>query len=184
MTDPNDLSCFFTLAWAQLDSVMANRNPVARQVALATVSPAGRPEVRTVVLRHVSSAQSLVEIQTDVASDKVAAVRANGLAEILFWHAASDLQVRLKGDMTVQTGSEVDALWPSIPAPSRLNYGSFPETGTAIGSAYAYEKLGLSKSLAVLRLRVAELDVVEMGDQHRRAVFKEIDGWKGQWLVP
>ena len=71
MSDLNDLSAFYDLGWQQLENTMKTRDLASRQVALATVSGDGKPEVRTVVLRDVSRVSSILQVNTDVVSAKV-----------------------------------------------------------------------------------------------------------------
>ncbi|MEO9821875.1 MAG: pyridoxamine 5'-phosphate oxidase family protein [Paracoccaceae bacterium] len=184
MNDLNDLGAFYDLAWKQLENAMKTRNLASRQVALATVSKDGKPEVRTVVLRDVSRATSILRVNTDVVSAKVASLDAHPYAELLYWNAETVLQLRLKARVEIMRGDETASIWPSIPKESRGNYGSNPETGTPIANVFDYEKLGLAQNFAILTFHVDDIDVVELGDRHRRAHFSRKSDWAGQWFVP
>ena len=184
MSDLNDLSAFYDLAWQQLENAMKMRDLASRQVALATVSMDGRPEARTVVLRDVSRASSILRVNTDVVSAKVTSLGAHPFAELLYWNAETVLQLRLKARVEIMRGDETASIWPSIPRESRSNYGSNPETGTPISNVFDYEKLGLPQNFAILTFHVDDIDVVELGDRHRRAHFNRKSDWVGQWIVP
>ena len=184
MSDLNDLSAFYDLAWQQLENAMKMRDLASRQVALATVSMDGRPEARTVVLRDVSRASSILRVNTDVVSAKITSLGAHPFAELLYWNAETVLQLRLKARVEIMRGDETASIWPSIPRESRSNYGSNPETGTPISNVFDYEKLGLPQNFAILTFHVDDIDVVELGDRHRRAHFNRQSDWVGQWIVP
>ena len=184
MSDLNDLSAFFDLAWQQLENAMKMRDLASRQVALATVSMDGKPEVRTVVLRDVSRASSILRVNIDVVSAKVTSLDAHPFAELLYWNAETVLQLRLKARVEIMRGDETASIWPSIPRESRSNYGSNPETGTPISNVFDYEKLGLPQNFAILTFHVDDIDVVELGDRHRRAHFNRQSDWVWQWIVP
>ena len=184
MSDLNDLSAFYDLGWQQLENTMKTRDLASRQVALATVSGDGKPEVRTVVLRDVSRVSSILQVNTDVVSAKVAALNVNPYAELLYWNEKTALQLRLKTRVEIKKDDETALIWPTVPEASRGNYGSSPETGTPISSVFDYEKLGLARNFAILVFHVDEVDIVELGDRHRRAQFCKSSDWAGQWIVP
>ena len=184
MSDPNDLAAFLDLGWQRLTRGVADRRAAARHPVFATVSPDGAPEARTVVLRGANRAEGTVEIHTDGGSDKVASLRANPRAQLMVWDEKAKLQIRLSTRVTIHQGSEVADRWKNVPAGSRIAYGASPNPGTPIPTAHAYTKLASLDWFTVLSCRIDAIELMQLIEPHRRAVFQSADGWIGAWRVP
>lgn len=184
MSDPNDLAAFLSEAWQHLARGVADRRAPARHPAFATVSPEGKPEVRTVVLRRAVQSDALVEVQTDTRTPKVAALRATPFASLHVWVPRSDLQIRLSAEVEIITGDAAQADWDKVPEGSRVSYGTQPVPGTPIDHVFAYEKPSNRARFAVLRCHVTGIDLVHLGAQHRRAFYWRDDAWQGTWVAP
>ena len=184
MSDLNDLAAFLEEGWQHLRRGVADGKAPARYPTFATVSSDGLPEARTVALRHAGQAEGVVEVHTDIATPKVAALRANPHAALHVWVPRSNLQIRLTSRVTIQTGDAVQAAWDKVPAASRVSYGTAPDPGTPISDVYAYEKPARRDRFAVLHCVISHIDLVHLGAQHRRAEFRRSEAWKGQWLAP
>lgn len=173
-----------TRVWQTLGRGVADRRHVARHPTLATASKDGMPGVRTVVLRGADPHAHTIEIHTDVASDKMHALRENPLAELHIWDEKSRLQIRLGLEVDILTGADAADRWARVPDPSRQSYGTVPSPGTPIPDPLAYEKPGRQDAFAVLIGSVDAIDAVYLGDQHRRAEFLQICDWQGSWVAP
>lgn len=184
MSDPSDLRAFLDHAWQRLSRGVADRRSGARHVSFATVSPDGDPQVRTVVLRGARQSQNLVEVHTDAASAKIAALATHPYAQLLVWDEKPRLQIRLNARVEVQGGADVSDVWDRVPPISRVSYGKAPAPGAPIEEPYAYELLQDPAAFRVLRCHVQQIDLVELGETHRRATYQIEDEWSGQWLVP
>ncbi len=184
MSDPADLAAFLDHAWQRLSRGVADRRSAARHISFATVSLDGQPQVRTVVLRGVQRSQNVVEVHTDAASAKVTALQAHPFAQLLLWDDKPRLQIRLDARVEVLEGADVAALWDRVPPPAREAYGKVPPPGTPIDAPYAYDLLSDPAAFRVLRCHILHIDLVELGQAHRRATFCVEDRWVGQWLVP
>ncbi|WP_299730389.1 pyridoxamine 5'-phosphate oxidase family protein [uncultured Tateyamaria sp.] len=184
MSDPNDLGAFLDEAWQHLERGVADAKSPARLPTFATVSPGGRPEVRTVALRHAARAQSVLEVHTDIETPKIAALRVLPRAGLHIWLADADVQIRISADVEVLTGAEIDDQWARVPPASRVSYGTMPVPGTPIPSVYAYEKPSERSRFAVLRCHMVEMDLVHLGTQHRRAIYTAATDWQGTWVAP
>ncbi|MEO0389373.1 MAG: pyridoxamine 5'-phosphate oxidase family protein [Pseudomonadota bacterium] len=184
MSDPGDLATFLAEAWQHLGRGVADSRSPARYPTLATVSPNGLPEARTVALRRASASESCVEVHTDLATPKVAALRATPKAALHIWLPRADLQIRLTADVSVLSGPDVQAAWDKVPPASRVSYGTAPDPGTPIADVYAYTKPPNRDRFAVLHCSLEHIDLVHLGARHRRAAFQRSDGWAGQWLAP
>ena len=179
-----DLSQLYAEVWTRLTRGVHDRHAPARHPTLATVSPEGRPQARTVVLRGADKSAGTLDIHTDLRSAKVRDLRVTPFAALHVWDTSAHLQLRLEADVTILTGPDVAAIWAGVPAASRLSYGSTPAPGQPIAHALDYTKAADQASFVILRLRVATVDALHLGPNHRRAQFDRHNDWKGAWLAP
>lgn len=186
--DPNpwaaNLAELHEQVWARLTRGVHDRHAPARHPTLATVTPAGMPQARTVVLRAADKAACSLDIHTDLHSAKVTELRATPFAALHIWDSTAHLQLRAEAEVTILTGADVADIWARVPAPSRLAYGSTPAPGHPVAQALAYTKHPDPACFAVLRLHVVAMDVLHLGPDHRRARFARADEWAGKWLAP
>ncbi|WP_050929529.1 pyridoxamine 5'-phosphate oxidase family protein [Aestuariivita boseongensis] len=180
MSDPSNLAAFLDLAW----SCLTDKTSPARQLSFATVAPDGAPQVRTVVLRAADRAGAVVEVHTDAASAKIAALDADPRAQLMIWDEGLRLQIRLSARVEVLGGAAVAGHWERVPEASRASYGKSPAPGLPIAGPHDYTLLHDRAAFRVLRCHVQAMDLVELQEIHRRAVYLAGDGWSGQWLVP
>lgn len=183
-SDPNDLTTFLDEAWRHLQRGVADSRSPARYPTFATVAADGTPEARTVALRGASRSLSTLEVHTDIATAKVAALKHSSKAAFLVWLPRANLQIRVTTTVDIQTGSAVDEQWDRIPAASRVSYGTEPTPGTVISDVYAYEKPSKRERFAVLHCNMLFIDLVQLGERHRRAGYSCKNGWMGEWLAP
>ena len=171
-------------AWQLLSRGVADRRSAARHPTLATVAPDGWPQARTLVLRAADAALATLEVHTDKFSDKIVGLRDFPMAAIHVWDAKLRLQIRAQAEVFIISGVDADAAWASVPDPAREAYGTRPAPGTGIADALAYEKPGDRAAFAILHLRLRSLDLLHLGDDHRRAAYSRDRDWRGQWLAP
>lgn len=184
MSDPNDLSAFLNEAWQHLSRGVADSRSPARYPTFATVSPAGRPEARTVALRAAQQSTASVEVHTDIATPKITSLKNIPMAALHVWLPKADLQIRLTAKVDILTGIGVQSQWDKVPAASRISYGTQPEPGSPIDHVFAYEKPADPDRFAVLKCHLQEIDLVHLGPRHRRARYVRTDAWQGIWLAP
>lgn len=170
--------------WNTIVQGLASASHPARTPTFATVSPAGWPEARTVVLRAADTEAATVAIYTDIYSEKIRSLRASPRASLHIWAPQSALQIRLHTTVEIATGDAVLAAWNQLSESSRENYGILPSPGQPIDHSLDYAKSPDFSCFAVLNCRVATIDVVHLGDVHRRVVFSRSDEWAGRWLSP
>jgi pyridoxamine 5'-phosphate oxidase len=87
-------------------------------MALATATPAGRPSVRTVLLKGVDDG---FVFYTNYESRKAREMDATGRASLLFFWRASERQVRIDGAVARVSPAESDAYFATRPLDSRLS---------------------------------------------------------------
>ena len=187
-TDPHpwatQLGTLSAQVWMRIMRGVGDRHAPARHPTLATVSPEGLPEVRTVVLRAADPGAGTLDIHTDLRSAKVAALLATPRAELHIWDASAHLQIRIAATVSILTGALVADIWARVPDPSRQSYGTMPAPGLPIADSLGYEKQPDATTFAVLHCTVQSIDAVHLGPQHRRARFDRPNGWAGQWRAP
>ncbi len=111
---------------------VADRRSPFRNPALATVA-AGRPSVRTVVLRAFDPAERRLVVHTDARAAKITEVLANPAVALHAWDTGPQVQLRLVGVATVHQGdARAGAEWARLHAGSRLPYGVASVPGTVI----------------------------------------------------
>lgn len=172
------------MVWDTLGRGVADAQHPARLPTFATVSPAGWPQARTVVLRSVDAIAAEITLHTDITSDKIKSLQNAPRAALHIWDASQDLQIRLQAQVTIITGPKTRALWDKIPDHAQQSYGITPPPGTVIDTALDYVKDATPDSFAVLHCAVENIDVVHLGADHRRASFSRARHWQGQWLSP
>jgi len=178
------LDTLLTEVWQRLTRAIHDRRAAARHPTLATVSADGWPEARTVVLRAADRAGAFLQVYTDLRSAKVADLRANPRAALHIWDKSAHLQARLRTEVTILSGAETAALWERLSAPARLAYANTPGPGLPIQDALGYRQNPDPAHFAVLKLAVQEMDVLHLGPEHRRALYRSAAGWAGQWVAP
>ena len=179
-----DLAQLHAQVWTRLTRGVHDRHAPARHPTLATVSPDGKPQVRTVVMRAADPRTGSLEIHTDLRSAKVADLRTMPFAALHVWDASAHLQLRLEASVIILSGQDVTAIWDRVPDASRIAYGSSPASGQPIAQALGYENQANPAFFAVLRLTVQSIDALHLGPNHRRARFDRTDDWVGSWLAP
>ncbi|WP_296427134.1 pyridoxamine 5'-phosphate oxidase family protein [Yoonia sp.] len=170
--------------WDTLIQGLVDAGHPARRPTFATVSPDNWPEARTVVLRGSDTEAGIVSVYSDLHSDKIRSLKKNPRAALHIWDPAQALQIRLKTEVTIASGPAVRPLWENIPAQSRQSYGVSPAPGRPIPDALDYIKNAYPDTFAVLHCRIITIDVVHLGDDHRRASYSRSDDWAGKWLSP
>ncbi len=178
------LDGLYTMAWDQLEQGVADSSHPARHPSLATISQSGWPEARMVAIRCADRAAHVLDAHTDIFSDKIASLKAHPRVAFHFWIEELRLQIRVQASVEILTGSDVAHLWAKVPQPSRQSYGITPAPGVPIPDALAYVKDPDQVSFAVLRCAIEHIDLVHLGQVHRRARFTKARDWIGEWLSP
>jgi pyridoxamine 5'-phosphate oxidase len=105
--------------WLDDAEARVERNPWA--MALATTAASGRPSVRYVLLKSLSTAEGFVVFYTNYGSRKATELAATGhAAGALYWPEAGR-QLRFEGRVERSPVSESNAYFASRPRQSQLN---------------------------------------------------------------
>jgi len=178
------LDGIYNRVWQTLGRGVADRRSPARHPTLATTGPDGMPQARTVVLRRVDIDAQILEIHTDLHSAKIKSFEKFPLAAFHIWDEKQKLQLRLSGTVDVLSGDPAMDRWAKVPDPSRQAYGTEPAPGTVIKDALAYRKPADPAAFAVVECSITHMDIVHLGNDHRRASFTRSRDWAGEWLAP
>jgi pyridoxine/pyridoxamine 5'-phosphate oxidase len=185
-----DLQAVLPAAFACLAEGAADPASPFRTPALATAGPGAAPGLRTLVLRRFLPDARAVELHTDARSPKMAALRADPRAALLFWHAGRRVQLRLEGPVTIATGPEADQSWAALPPGSRATYAVSLPPGTPIANpAEARPDLPPAAARAVFTVLRLGFDTLEYLSLARGAQCRARFVWSGEtlvatWLVP
>ena len=176
---------FLDRCWAEMTRGVASAQAPMRYVVLATTGLQGGPEARLVALRGADPTAGTAQVHTDIGSVKVAELRVDPRAALHLWDPEAQLQIRLRGTMTIASGAEVAETWARVPPTSRLSYGVTPAPGTPIPASDAYDRTPNQAQFAVMTLHIDEIDAVHLApDYHRRALYTRADAWTGTWRAP
>ncbi len=186
MSDPAwsaDLTALLDRAWSIWARGVADGAAPARLPALATMGAEG-PTARIVALRGAERREGRLNVHTDTASAKIAELAADPRASLLVWDAADQVQLRARVTVQTLTGAAAEPAWARVPEAARHSYGKLPAPGTPLPGPDAHRTRPAQARFAVLACRIEAIDVVFLGELHRRARYTRSGGWIGQWLSP
>ncbi|MCP1558047.1 UNVERIFIED_ORG: pyridoxamine 5'-phosphate oxidase [Methylobacterium sp. SuP10 SLI 274] len=190
----DDLDGFRAEGWRRLADGVGHRHSPFHTPSLATVDAAGRPRLRTVVLRAAEAGAGALRFHCDRRSDKAREIAENGLAALHVYDGRAKLQLRVEGRVRLHLDDALaDAAWAAALTMSRVCYGVEPAPGTALAAGDAYTmpdedpdaRIGRENFCAVV-FTAERLDLLYLDRRgHRRAVFcREGEGWMGTWVAP
>jgi hypothetical protein len=158
---------------------------------LATVTAAGLPTLRTVVLRSFDAEARQLRVHTDRRSAKYAELQAAPQAALHGYDAAAQVQIRLGGRVSRHADDPLaDAAWAGSHPGSRLCYAVTPGPGTpAAAPPTAPQALDAAArgNFAALVLQFDTLEWLWLAAAgHRRAHFawNAAGDCAASWLVP
>ena len=186
-------------SWLADAEVRVAKNPWA--MALATVSAAGRPSLRYVLLKSLSTDQGHVVFYTNYDSRKAAELEESGRAAGALYWPNLGRQLRLEGRAERSPEAESDAYFASRARPSQLNAWaseqSRPMTSLATLSAQLEARsaefadrdpIPRPRHWGGYRLHLDAIEFwVEGADRfHERLRYERLrDGaWSSAWLQP
>ena len=122
-----------------LQAAIASQQPEPNAMALATVSAAGQPSCRIVLLRGVN-AQGF-HFFTNYESRKGQELEATHRCALTFFWPGMERQVRIEGTVERLSAAESDAYYQSRPAGSRLGAWASPQSQVLPGGRAQLEAL-------------------------------------------
>lgn len=178
------LEGFHARAWQWLGRGAVDAKSALHRPCVATIGADGSPRARVMVLRAAEATHARLEVHTDAASEKAAEIAADARASFLFWEARANLQIRARTTVTVLRGDAVAETWSRLSDGARRNYGGDPTPGTPIDTPGDYAETAARDRLAILSCAIDTLELLHLGDTHRRAVYDRWDNFAGRWVAP
>ena len=174
-------------------------NPWA--MALASVSPEGRPSVRYVLLKALDEASAEIVFYTNYGSRKAAELESTGHAAAALYWPHDGRQLRFEGTVRRSPDAESDAYFASRPRASQLNAWasdqSQPLTSPdAMDDRLAERRQEFAESASVprppgwggYRLKLDTIELWTAGDdrfhERLRYTLEDPGRWDVSWLQP
>lgn len=178
-------------AWARLELGAKDRRSGFHTCAVATIS-AGRPSLRTVVLRGSSAASWTLRFHTDTRAPKTEDILRSPHVALLFYDPAAKIQLRAQGLARIEAdGPPAEAAWAASKPMSRICYRTDLAPGTMMDSPYAVNFSGAGpeagrENFCAVTVEVTALEWLYLAHAgHRRALFERKDGaLSSHWLAP
>ena len=199
---PDDLDAVLADVWQRLGRAAKDRRAAMHTPVVATVTKAGIPSQRVMVLRAFDRATATLRFHTDARAAKAEQVGSGSPVSILGYDAGAKRQFRLSGTARIETDTPAaDRAWAEATLFARRCYLADPAPGTVsdlpvsglaadIEGRKPEDEAEVAPGRANFALLMADIDTVEFlhlaHTGHRRAVFvRSGEGlWQGQWLVP
>jgi hypothetical protein len=172
--------------WKELGRASQDRHHAWRTPVLATATPDGSVNARTVVLRGVNLTANEVLVYTDQRSSKVAELAFKPGGMFVFWSERLGWQLRMKVHITtLTTGTEVEERWKRIKESASANdyiHPTAPGSPLASGAEASPALPSTKNHFTVLVAKITEMDWLELASGGHRRARMTSDTW--EWLTP
>ena len=169
-------SAFIAAGLAQFASAVHDRGSDLRNIQLATVTPEGQPDVRTLVVRGFDRSQASLEMHSDRRACKVQDIEQASAVAVLAWSSADQLQLRFKGAARLHHGDPVaHARWDALSPNARNAYGLRSDPGRPIENPADQSHLPPEQQFqqfVVILVSLVSVDMLRLGPggQQTRAI--------------
>ncbi len=158
---------FVEAGLSALERALQDHRGELRNVQLATLSPDGRPGLRTVVLRGFERVPARAEMHTDVRADKARDITADARVSLLAWSAEDRLQLRFDGTARLHCRDDLArSRWKGLSANARTAYGLRSDPGSPIADPADQPHLpeeAQAEQFAVILVALDSVDVLRLG---------------------
>ena len=183
--------------WSMLDDAVTNRISQFR-IPVFICGDQKDFDGRIVVLRKSDQSSNLVQFHSDIRSDKIAKLKSNKNASMLFYDKEEKIQVRLKVECNINHNNEITKeSWSKTGHISRKCYLVENGPGTESPKPTSGLKPELDnfeftmeqsekgyKNFTVIQCKIKTIEWLYLAAKgHRRARF-EVNNNKEYWLVP
>jgi len=192
-----DFSGIKTKIWSMLNNAIKDRSSQFR-IPVFICGSQDDFDGRIVVLRKSDQSNNLIQYHSDIRSNKIAKLKNNKNASMLFYDKDEKIQVRLKVECTVNHDNEITKeSWLKTGHMSRKCYLVDNGPGTDSPSPTSGLKPELDnfeftmeqseagyKNFTVIQCKIQNMEWLYLAAKgHRRAKFN-LDNNKDYWLVP
>lgn len=174
--------------WKTLVRASVDKKHPWRVVGFGTTGHHG-PQVRSVILRGVDTAEHSLVFYTDRRSQKMADIDHDPRVALLFWNPRSNVQLRVCGIAAPQASELiVNSLWERIPDYARKDYATLSAPGSAIDTSMpglAFETA--RNNFVVLNVLVEHMEMLcldRAGHVRRAWTRNSHSGWTQTDLIP
>jgi pyridoxamine 5'-phosphate oxidase len=186
-----------TKIWSMLDNAIKDRSSQFR-IPVFICGSQDDFDGRIVVLRKSDQSNNLIQYHSDIRSNKIAKLKNNKNASMLFYDKDEKIQVRLKVECTVNHDNDITKeSWLKIGHMSRKCYLVDSGPGTESPSPTSGLKPELDnfeftmdqseagyKNFTVIQCRIKIMEWLYLAAKgHRRAKF-DLENKKEHWLIP
>jgi pyridoxamine 5'-phosphate oxidase len=186
-----------TKIWSMLDNAIKDRSSQFR-IPVFICGSQDDFDGRIVVLRKSDQSNNLIQYHSDIRSNKIAKLKSNKNASMLFYDKDEKIQVRLKVECTVHHDSKITKeSWLKTGHMSRKCYLVDNGPGTESPSPTSGLKPELDnfeftmeqseagyKNFTVIQCKIQNMEWLYLAAKgHRRAKF-DLENNKEHWLVP
>jgi pyridoxamine 5'-phosphate oxidase len=183
--------------WSMLDNAIKNRSSAFR-IPVFICGDQNDFDGRIVVLRKSDQSNDLIQYHSDIRSDKIAKLKTNKNAAMLFYDKEEKIQVRLKVECTINHDNEITKKsWLKTGHMSRKCYlvDNGPGTESQTPTSGLKPKLDNFeytmnqseegyKNFTVIQCKIKSIEWLYLAAKgHRRARF-DLESNKDNWLVP
>jgi hypothetical protein len=198
----DDLALSFAEAWSVIAAGVTNRKSPSHMPAVGTVDSSGLPQLRIMILRHVSRDRRTLRFHTDSRSIKANQLRQNSATSVLFYDPAAKVQIRLSGQTHfTASGDMADTAWSTSTPFARRCYMAEAAPGTPVAHPSSGlpgwiegrqpEEAQLADYRGNFAALLVEIETIEWlylaNAGHRRARWQwdaAQNAWAGSWLIP
>ena len=183
--------------WSVLDNAIKDRNSQFR-IPVFICGSQDDFDGRIVVIRKSDQSRNLIQYHSDIRSNKIAKLKDNKNASMLFYDKEEKIQIRLKVECTINYDNEITKeSWLKTGHMSRKCYLVDNGPGTESSSPTSGLKPELDnfeftmeqseagyKNFTVIQCKIQNMEWLYLAAKgHRRAKF-DLKNNKEQWLVP
>ena len=183
--------------WSMLDDAVTNRSSQFR-IPVFICGSQKDFDGRIVVLRKSDQSNNLVQFHSDIRSDKIAKLKSNKNASMLFYDKEEKIQVRLKVECNIHHNNETTKeSWSKTGHISRKCYLVENGPGTESPKPTSGLKPELDnfeftmeqseegyKNFTVIKCKIKSIEWLYLAAKgHRRAKF-DLETNKNDWLIP
>jgi len=167
----------------QLKAALKNKKHAFRYFTLATQAAGNVPHLRTVVLRDFNSDKLQFTIFTDSRSAKVAELKENDNAQLLFYDAVRLVQLLV--EVKLIDMKENLEVYHTLPEPTKKDYTSIQAPGSRIKSPdKVYHDFSKGYFLQ-LKFQATYIEYLKLKrPNHLRARFSKENNWEGVFIAP